>query len=573
MKRVLKKLTALLLLFSALTVSAAADQSQKIYPVSSPAYRQLLLLSVLSGIAPPSDSGPWSEAELRRQFSRIPKESLGTEALPMYEHLQEQLHTTRPNLQVSLQAAPEIYLHTDRSEFFDQDEEWVIDHTRRRAPVDAVLEFSFPNAFYGYFDMNIQNNRFYDKVTGTTDSSGFFGPPISTNLILDRSADNLDASFPWRGFISVGSDHWNIQLGRDRIRWGNGITGNLLVGDHMDYHEFFKATAFNEWMKATSLIISFIPPSAYLMSTADEGSAAPDFSDPISGVELFIAHRFEFTLWDRLNITVSEAIMYQGEGIFLSTLNPFSFYHNLYIPGNANSIAGLDLQYTLAQGVYLYGQFAVDEFAVPGESSTGEGSYPNALACLGGIHLIRPAEDGRIFSLTLEAAYTDPYMYLRDHGLTYPIDFIVANRAFNRSGSNLFDEDVLGFSWGPDTIIVALDAGTTSIDSWDLGMRLTYLAQGCIDQDSQWMSGSDEELDPASLISPTTVDPADCSKDAVEHQLIISMRAEAPLGTWTTLSGALDWIHRWNPENLMSHPHVSDLQLTLGARITLAAGR
>ncbi len=57
MKQVLKKFTTLILLFSALAMSAAADQSQKIYPVSSPAYRQLLLLSVLSGIAPPQIPG------------------------------------------------------------------------------------------------------------------------------------------------------------------------------------------------------------------------------------------------------------------------------------------------------------------------------------------------------------------------------------------------------------------------------------------------------------------------------------------------------------------------------------
>ncbi len=255
--------------------------------------------------------------------------------------------------------------------------------------------------------------------------------------------------------------------------------------------------------------------------------------------------------------------MYQGDSVDISYLNPLMFYHNLYMRGNSNSIVGLDVNAAITKRLHAYSQLIIDEIAAPGESAD---DIPSALGLITGLTYVHPLAAEKILSIQCETVYTDPYLYLRDGDSdSYPIDFIVANRQFIRGDCTAVDEDFLGFSLGPDVLAFALRAQIFSVDSWNFGTSLTYLLKGCIDQDSTWARGSG----PASLVAPTSSDPENPDKDAVEQRLTANLQAKIPLTSGFMLSSNIDWIHRWHAENSSANGYSSDLQTTLGITVQL----
>ena len=241
----------------------------------------------------------------------------------------------------------------------------------------------------------------------------------------------VDVNFecPRRAFVSFGDDWWNIQIGRDKLSWGNGHSGNLVIGDHLDHEDYARFTAFGNNMKYEALDIFLNHPTFVTPGEEDQ-----------NGIKMFLAHRLEFTPWRWLDFAISEDVMYQDDSINLEYLNPAFVYHNLNDRQNFNAIAHAEASVTPFPGLKVYGQFCLDQARAPLEGH----SQPDCYGFIGGLEYGTALGPG-LFDVSLEGAATTTYMYRRD-----VVDFIVLERYFaiDTSGGFVINGEYLGYQYG-----------------------------------------------------------------------------------------------------------------------------
>ncbi len=129
-----------------------------------------------------------------------------------------------------------------------------------------------------------------------------------------------------------------------------------------------------------------------------------------------MGHRIEFSfLKDKIGLALSESVTYKSKfnTLNLAAINPFGFFHNEYIRGLANSLITIELDVNPFKYVDFYAQLAIDEISLGEASQPEPGSYPNALGYMLGAKAAFPVKDHFVAKTSLEAAFTDPFLYLR----------------------------------------------------------------------------------------------------------------------------------------------------------------
>jgi hypothetical protein len=109
--------------------------------------------------------------------------------------------------------------------------------------------------------------------------------------------------------------------------------------------------------------------------------------DPIYAKKFSTMHYLSFAPSTRWNISLFEAIIWQASdssfyrGFDASYLNPVIFFRpvEFNLGDGDNALMGLNLRYTVAKGVALYGQFLIDEFKIK-EMTNGKGWSGNKYA-------------------------------------------------------------------------------------------------------------------------------------------------------------------------------------------------
>lgn len=590
MKKKLAMLIALLLAASMLFAGVTAENRQKIYPVDSDVYEAIKYLYISQGLALPSTTGPWSGAELDLMLSRIDAESLSPSAMKTYEFVAEELgKEARLNpdenfgLDVGLKISTEMFLHSNPKEFSSLDDFGGKGDWRAATPLLSVpLETWIGRNVYGYSSFDLGINR---TLTNGLSDSNFF----SNIFMLPPSVmGDLNLNFPLRGFGTIGGDSWYISVGRDKLSWGPGESGNLLVGDQIPYHNNARFSAFSNHFKYTFSLSSFIHPMNYTnVNDPNESISAtnPAFiknswsqNDTRDGTSMFIAHRLEWRIIDKINMALTEAIMYQSETnqLDLLVLSPTVIFHNYYIRHNANSLLSFEIDYTPIDYLNIYGEAIIDEFMLPGENGSAKMGPPSAFGVIGGVKTSIPLGNGMLYG-SIEGAYTDPYLYLRDGGDKgndglYGINFVVAIPEFWADGGN-YTFDFLGYRYGNDSVVANLNVGYKVFGSWFVDGRYTYIADGVFDMHTRWRyvengSSTDDPNAPTS----STGDKLNGSYDensnqdfrnAVAHWNVLAIKGGVTLFDNLDIWGEFDYIHIGNWQNIKGQKS-QDVQFTLG---------
>ena len=562
-----------------------AANAQKVFPTDSEVYEAISLLYINQGISLPSGSGPWTADELDKMLSKITRTALSKGELNLYDYAKAEIHKTPENQpsptlqsQFDVIASLEGYYHTNTTDFTDETD-WRMDFEERAPLLLFPFETWATDLFYAYFAPSLEMNQFRDDQ----DTSSLFGDAaFTTNILMVPPSvlNDLSMNVPYRGTVSAGGENWNVQFGRDSLKWGQGETGSLILGDHMKYQDFLKATTYHDTFKFTSLVSFFTHPMNYY--TTSGGPIAPEGqNESLNGIRLFIAHRVEFRMFDDLvNLAVSEGMMYMSEDntINLGYLNPMMIFHDNYIRANSNSILALDLEIAPIEHVSLYGQFVVDEFALPGEPTSGAGTNPEAFGFLGGVKGAYIMDSGVAYGL-FEAAKTDPYLYLRDPGDRnhsvgeYGLDYVIGIRNFSPDGNISIAQDFLGYEYGNDAIVMNLTGGYKSFGTFYVEGTAFYMLHGTHDMFTLWASGSDSDPDSSSAETPTDHPYSDgqydnSARDAVETTLLLEVKAGMELLDNLSIYGQFDFINKQNPGNLSTAAPISDIQLSLGVSYT-----
>lgn len=539
-----------------------AANEQKIYDVHGEEYQDMCMLYISQGMAVPSSSGPWSGAELRMMLEKIDRKDLKGAEQSIYEGLLKTLdiantHRISEDLAMTYDStiAIEAYAHTNTDSYADESL-WRYDYEERQPFYTGSFETWAGEMFYGDFEFLLTLNPARDDSTGSL----FGESTITTNIpvVPPSELNDLNMNMPYNAFGSVGGDHWNLQIGRDNLSWGSGETGNLMLGGHLLYQEFVKFTTFHPSYKFTSVYSFFPHPDNY---NNDEGQETS-----VSGLRFFAGHRLEFRLFDdRVNLNISESMMYMSEdnSISLGVLNPFMLYHDNYIRANSNSMLAIEVEASPADNWFVYGQFAVDEFPLPGETSDTSNAHPTALGFLGGVKAVYPISEGFFYG-NLEAAYTDPYLYLRNNGGVgnFDVNYVVGIRSFSPSGNIYVLEDFLGYEYGCDAIVLNLTGGYESLNDFYVEGTLFGMLHGVNNMDSLWLIGTDAFNASTPLSTPIS-DP-DNDGDSIETTLLAELKGGYAFNDSWDVYGQIDAVWKKNFQNIAANGTESDIQVSVG---------
>ncbi len=492
-----------LLLGATVFLSASPlEGRQNIYPVDSSLHEAITYLYIGQGLSLPSTAGPWSKDELVRMFFRLDKAKLDASAMHTYDYVEKSLYAPNASFSMGLHFATELYLHTNTSSY-TENSDWIYNYDSRKAPLSLPLELSISELFYAYSNIEVNNGKYYTITSTIEGESPLYGTYAwTTNLFHFWRPEGvvMEANFPFRSFGALGGNLWSFEMGRDKLSWGPGRTGNFLLGDHLQYHNQGRFTAYGDSMKFT-FVTSFFPHPDEIFPL---GSTSPgNQSREIQGLKMFMAYRLEWRIpGNKVGLAISESIMYQSSDghLDLRVLNPFMIYHNYYVLENANSLITLELDYTPISSLNLYTQIALDELAI-GDESNDPPVHPNAMAFMLGSTYSRPYRKG-VFHLSLEGVYTDPYLYLRSKGGSSGQDPNKPEDTLNFIGSIrrwydndlIYDQEYLGYRYGGDAVVGNLEVGYKEYGSFSLLGHLFFMAHGSIGKTSPWLM---DQTDPA----------------------------------------------------------------------------
>ena len=573
------------------SVSFAYSNSQAIILDTDPAFRHLEELYISRGIAMPSTASPYSMDEVLLMLEKIRYESLSSEEKKLYETIVEELGDSRlidvatENLQASIgiHGDLEVYARTTPSYSKSFDYFGIPGYKipkpvlELEARVDLVEHFStFVNLGIGL----VHNFKNEDAIANA---------PVMSNMILLPPADVLDSSAntPTRASLSAGGSGWNIEIGRNKVDWGPGVTGNFLFGPQLPYNDMLRLTGYTPNFKYSFISSFFVHPKNYFKTKegTDEDYFDPSFkqADRVDGISMLMAHRLEFRIVDKLRLSIAEAILYQNEENYLDlrVFNPVMIYHNYYLKGYANSILLLDFDFNIVRGVDMYAQFVLDDLAIPfveNDPSVPGSTSPNAIGAMLGMNLAFPREKG-IWTGNFEFVYTSPFLYLRNHALegtsdkSYGLSFITGIREYGSEDNSNYNLVYMGYRYGGDAIVLDMRLGYESYARWNAGFELFYMAHGTVDIYTRWReyedgAGSGPSAPTDSYPGTGTYHPDGdahlAGKNAVEHTIVVGGKVGHEFLPGVTVSTGLDLITVLNTGNRKEGGTTYDLQWTTG---------
>jgi hypothetical protein len=509
----------------------AASARLVMVPAGDPLYENLRALSVETGVAVPSFSLPLASYEIQNYLDSLTPESFSPASRALYDAIERELS---PHVLLgeddSLALGAEAGLNAEASAKTNNALPWVLPDEHHSAP------FLFVAAdLFAYNRLQLHVSAGLCQPFTDADVFNKYG---RTNIIyksVNTGINNINA----RSFLAFGGRWWNAEIGRDRLSFGLGHRGNLLVSDTPMYQDFVRFSVFSAKVKY-SCTVSQIP------LRVDQSMVDPcvvnlaDYPDILTedNERYEYIHRLDFQPIPALSIGVSELLIVT-DPLKLEYFNPLGFMHN-YFAGNkwlpdrddsltGNSLFGLDVQWALARGVNLYAQWACDELAT-GKEDTRQ---PNAMAFLLGLD---------VHALFIEAAYVFPYMYMDNSPFA---------ASLWQNNQKTASTDWLAYPDGRDLVSVEVGGRFAPLDTLTLESTLLYMARGA----HTLLFDTYNSDETASEIAPSGM---------VEHQISLSTKAR-----WNVLNHIT--IHGGVAFTLMLNNRHSEGSTALGAEMSVGA--
>lgn len=527
--------------------------SLEMFHMDHPVYMEMDALYTIEGKASPLGSRPWTEIDVEHLLSAVSPRTEGGKRLK--ERLEGYIRPEKDFRGLfNAGFTPSMYVHSNPKDYGKAEDAFDIDIVNR--PVaDIALGLTYKEYIAGYMDFSLGFN-FADASSGETDPR--YRNAFSTNIPF-ASEGTISMNFPNRAYVAFGFDAFRIAGGRDRLSWGNGIMGNMMIGDTLPYHDYLSLSFTGSDWFSYQMLVSFFSHS--------ENFSVEDDRVPLHGIRFFLGHRFEMRFFSgKVKFTVNESIMYQAEDGYLDPrlLNPLMFLHNLYMAGNANSLAVFELEYAPVNSVSLYLQFAIDDFAMPNEPQPGKdaGASSDGWGLMGGIRYAQALASGDYFYGNAEIVYTSPFLYHRADDTeksAYDLYYVSSLRV--QDGGVKSISRYLSFPFGSDAVAALLKFGYNDIDLYRVEGNIFFMAHGVIRKDSI----TTQYTGPASVpVAPSTSNPFDPAESGeVEYTFAFGGEGTVDPLSFLSIDAGAYCFFIWNKDNSPS-PCSVDFQLSLG---------
>ena len=445
-------------LYTLIVALVVGHNDQKTFPIGSPVYDLIDRIYLEEGMAPASGSKPWTRGEILHHLGRVSKGRLSQAGIIAYEAILDAISGSALyedpdgfSFDTGITLALEGYASIPLAGESDADDPRIHGYEERLPSVFFPLEAWINEHLYLTSEFAIVEEHLASV-----------GEAAEKNYLnwLDFTAPKIDIYFPFRGLASIGGPHWSIQYGRDKLSWGNGNTGNLMLSDFSDFYDYLSFTTFWNHFKHTSVYTVMDP-------------YAPDGSNIT--YMAFLAHRFEFRIVERISVVVNEAMTFSNTlPDLIRDLNTMMVFHNRLIPERANSLLTIEVNYNPWRYFNVYGQVALDEIAIKYESDRTGGGGPPTFGLLAGIESAIPIASGYLDAF-VEWAWTDPWLYNRKSAPYY------ANvRRYWSLITDAYHNVVkpIGYKTGPDAIVSAIGAAYEVPGKFSIKSQLKYLIKG-----------------------------------------------------------------------------------------------
>lgn len=546
------KRIVLAIIFASVALSLSAA-TLKLFELDHPVYNEVESLYVLEGKASPLGAKPWSEVDVDHLISAITPTSVYTTDLKnkINSYIERDKDT---GFIFDAIINPELIVHTNKDSF-TKGEDFV-----KRDLLDkpfATLGFGtyYKNNVALYMDASLTVAP-YDANNGTLAKR--FSSIYGTNIPFLPDGINI-MNVPYNAYFALGFDALRFVAGRGEAEWGNGVMGNMMLGNTLPYHDYLSLTYTGSRNFSYQLLASFFSHSV------NEGKSDRDNQ---AGLRFFLGHRFEFSFFDsKLLLAVNDGVMYQSESGYLDPrlLNPMFFLHNCFIAGNSNSLLTIEAEYGIMKGLTVYGQLAIDDWAVKGEPKPGEsGGSANGIGAMAGLRF----DKGKLYG-NAEFVFTSPYMYHRAmDGYSRELYYMSSMR-YKTGGTIHLTNRYLSFPFGSDALVGQLQLGYRNLNTFDVKGIASFMAHGIMDINSTIREYNDGEkiVHTPSTSNPLAQDPAKENKDGlIEYTLTLGAECEYKVLPYLPINAGVYLITIWNKDN-SNVPVSFDMQFNLGFKL------
>lgn len=494
----MRKAVLVFLLALICLTSLFANNGQKTYLMSDDVWKMVDKICRMNGVLGPTPISPSTEAELLTALSRLDYNKLNNESKELYDRIVAKLDSTKGwaykdeklTLDPSISINPQIYLFNNTNNTYG--EEFFMQYKDRDQLLSIDLEASIYDNIYLDFHYSFMDTpTTFDlgsdgkQITGDffhnfSNFATFFNVAMNndiTGLFSGNKGNTVARIFsyqPTKVGGSFGNDYLNLFIGRTRQAFGNGVTGNLIIGDNFTYQEVAKLSVF------TNIFSYHLSLTHY-----DNAEKGESFRFDTKHQNRTI-QRLDFNINNKLRFAINiGAHIYSNSMFDWRMIMPMMLVHNwnnnsektVLEPGDEiNNILGLEAEWVINRKLMLTAQIAIDQFRLPVEN---ESIVPSAFGVLVNAKYITPVKNG-IFDSWLELVYTNPYLYLNykkdgsdnpDYGLDH-----IAGYYWSQSGKG--ELNYLGHSFGPDTIAISIGTEFISNSNYDISASLLYKIHG-----------------------------------------------------------------------------------------------
>ena len=467
---------------------------QKVYTTRDDMYIQVDRLCRLAGVTGPSSFSPISARGLEIALNRIDPASLSEKEQKEYGRLKAELTGnylfSSDGFDFNLNTGVNVGVNiADYSNFDFSNSDGIAPDRRNEALLQYRFEipaiyihpaFNFGDYVYMEANFALQNNNHHMYET----TFGWLLTSYNGHLSVfgSEGPTNPPGELPLRAGLSIGNDNLSFIIGRYPHSVGNGITGNLVIGDNFIYQELTALSFMSRYFTYNISVTRFDQ-----METLNAGSTITDISrNEFTGPQQFrVVHRFDINIIDKVRIGLNLGTIYNSNfGFDIRFFYPFVLGHNYYNYDNstikrsfdeANNILSLSGEWAITKGLSFYGEVAIDQFQLPWEDST---TVPPAFGVL--LNLKYSVQIGAgVLDSWIEGVYTNPFIYLNqkidEDGIhDFNLDYIVGYEM-----STLADYGYSGYQYGPDSFVLSFGSNYTSDNErWMVGGSLMYKLRG-----------------------------------------------------------------------------------------------
>ena len=498
-----------------------------------PIIDDLRFLSLSSGKSILSFTFPLSPYEIRNFLEALDKSSMSAAETEAFDRVEKRFI---PDARIKITGSVFSLFFTPGSEFeirarLNDEVSWYPDFPRVPSIISLPLRLHFGSVFQLYMEPGFtMNTDFYNKAG-----------PFVYNSPFDLM--QYDWSTPLRAFIAGGGPWWNVQLGRDRLSFGTGYTGNLAVSDNPDFYEFFRYSFFSEYFKYSFLIAQM--PLELESGMMDIELYGYIFDEGSTGLRrtmnrYFYMHRIDFSIRKILSIGITEGIMAGNAPPEIRFFNPLMIFHSFYAwrnydkwndEGNmVGSLFSAEINWNIIKSLSVYGQFAMNELSLWLETASNPNQPPNGFGYIAGIqysHSFRKSPWASVFFF--EFASTDPYLCLNGSPFS---SFIHMRYVYDKSKRYTF------MGYPRDLIALNLGARFFNAGALEFNGLLSFVSKGEHDIHYDWQK------------TPEAFAEKNPSGTA-EKKLIASVSSQWKINKFFTLNSSITGIFSLNNNHVL----------------------